>query len=172
MFNRNTNPMAVITLVSIGIIVATVGVGMAADGVLDSELPIDNSTETATVELNGSDSYNGGTAANGTVIVTLLNDSGDVANGTEVVNKSAEIAANDTQTTTVTYDLSDTEAETYSYVHANATVPDDESGNVTADLSISDGTSGGGGGSIGSSGTSIGIVVVVIGALYLMREED
>lgn len=176
-FNRNTSKITafafVLVVLTAGIALVTIG-GVAqteTTELVNNSVVSDSDTGSVYVDVIGVADMNGSGPVNATVTLTGVNESQDVANGTELTNQTLTVSENTTES--FDYSLTDSDRDTFDEVHILV----ETSGDETLIESVDWGSfvkSGGGaglglGGSIG--GIPIVLVVVVIGGYVLMGRD-
>ena len=176
--NRNTSKIAGFAL---ALVVLVAGLGLGLSGVAaqsdSTELvgePVTptNQTESIYVDATGVDDMNGTGPVNVTVTVEGLTENQTAGNGTVVDETTLSVAAGATES--YDYTLVDADRD-YEELHITATVATTDDADLIAsvDWGTLQRTSGGGGGGLpgGSSSGLIVVVALVLGALYVSKED-
>lgn len=173
--NRNTSAALVVAIVAI----SAIGLAFAAGGVagqtnstdlVNDTINVTNDTESAYVDVVGIDDMNGSGPVSVNVTFEGLNGTETPGNGTVLEETTLSVAENTTESANVT--LSDSDRETYDSIHITASTD----GNASLVDTLKWGTVGMGGGAgaglDGETGTVGIVVVLLLGAVYVVTRED
>ena len=176
--NRNTSKIGGFAL---ALVVLVAGVGLGLGGVaaqsdsttfVDEPVTPTNQTESIYVDATGVDDMNGSGPVDVTVTVEGLTENQTAGNGTVVDETTLSVAAGATES--YDYTLVDADRD-YDELHVTATVAtaDDADLIASVDWGTLQRTSGGGGGGLGEvGGSSIGVLLLVLGAAWFVTKED
>ena len=173
--NRNTSAALVVAIVAI----SAIGLAFAAGGVagqtnstdlVNDTIDVTNDTESAYVDVVGIDDMNGSGPVSVNVTFEGLNGTETPGNGTVLEETTLSVAENTTESANVT--LSDSDRTTYDSIHITAST----GGNASLVDTLKWGTVGMGGGAgtglDGETGTVGIVVVLLLGAVYVVTRED
>ncbi|RLM63473.1 hypothetical protein DVK05_14420 [Halorubrum sp. Atlit-8R] len=166
--NRNTIAALAVAIVAIA------GLGLAAGGVtgqdgsgelVNDSIEVTNDTDSVYVDVVGIDDMNGSGPVTVNVTFEGLNGTETPGNGTVLEETTLSVAENTTESANAT--LSDSDRETYDSIHITASTGGDSSLIDTVNWGTV-GTGGGAGVGLGGETGTVGIVVVLLLAVYIV----
>ena len=174
--NRNTSRIGTLALALI-VLVAGLGLsGVAAQSdsttLVDEPVTPTNETESIYLDATGVDDMNGSGPVDVTVAVEGLTENETAGNGTVLGETTISVANGSTES--YDYTLADSDRD-YDELRLTATVATTDDADLIAstDWGTLQRTSGGGGGGLGSvGGSSIGVLLLILGAAWFVTRED